>query len=251
MSGQGRPQSPLGCTAAQAIAWLVGLAGRCARRLRADVAAAATELDVRVRIAWGGGEARPWQGTISLSEGTLSEVTPLGLEPDAPGSMLLLDPATVRIFRARRGATTAATLRVQAPANAKLLVQLWTAEARSRRRRWNCRWPKSLRDFTQFDLDDRSNRLLAQRSPGDALRVSFDRDVADLRARRDSSSWKCSRNTLELTPATTYLLAASLGAGPHATSSFGTKTTKFASMATASRPRRAAVGSAARAGGRL
>src|SRR5205085_1269566 len=60
-------------------------------------ALAAELMDVRIRIAWGGGEARPWQGTIRISEGTLSDVTPLGLEPDAPGSLLLTDPTTIHV----------------------------------------------------------------------------------------------------------------------------------------------------------
>src|SRR5262245_19889384 len=58
---------------------------------------AADQLDVRIRIAWGGGEARAWQGAIRVTEGTLSEVTPLGLEADTPASMLPLDSAAIRI----------------------------------------------------------------------------------------------------------------------------------------------------------
>ena len=81
--------------------WLVGTLAPIALALCAAgapvAASAADQLDVRVRIAWGGGEARPWQGTIRISEGSLSEVTPLGLEPDAPGSMLLLDASTIRV----------------------------------------------------------------------------------------------------------------------------------------------------------
>src|SRR5438045_1719292 len=58
-------------------------------------AIAAEPIDVRVRIAWGGGEARSWQGTLRISDGKLSELTPLGLEPDVPGSLLLVDSTTV------------------------------------------------------------------------------------------------------------------------------------------------------------
>ena len=45
--------------------------------------------DLRLRIAWGGGAERLWRGTISLSEGSLSEPQPLGVEADEPGSMWL------------------------------------------------------------------------------------------------------------------------------------------------------------------
>src|SRR6187399_3105807 len=65
---------------------------------------AAEPVDVRIRIAWGGGEARSWLGAIRISEGTLSEVQPLGLEADVPGSMLLVDATTVRVVpRSPRG----------------------------------------------------------------------------------------------------------------------------------------------------
>ena len=46
---------------------------------------------MRVRIAWGGGAERLWEGTIAVSQGTLSEPRPLGIEADEPGSMWLED----------------------------------------------------------------------------------------------------------------------------------------------------------------
>jgi len=84
----------------------------------------ADQLDVRVRIAWGGGEARPWQGTIRLSEGTFSEVQPLGLEPDAPGAMRLEEAAAIRISGRTPRSYDGCDVRVQAPSHARLLVQL-------------------------------------------------------------------------------------------------------------------------------
>ena len=42
---------------------------------------------LRLRCEWGGGERRLWHGTISISEGELTGIRPLGLEPDEPGSM--------------------------------------------------------------------------------------------------------------------------------------------------------------------
>ena len=121
-----------------------------------------------------------------VSEGTLSEVTPLGLEPDAPGSMLLVDDATsLQICGRTPRSYDGCDVRVQAPADAKLLVQLAAIPPRCAERRSNCRWRRSFAIFTQFDLDDRGNRLLAQRSPGDALRVEFCRALADLQSGRE------------------------------------------------------------------
>ena len=92
MSGQGRPHC----------CWLIGRIWAIALVVCAvggqTHASAAEQFDIRVRIAWGGGEARPWQGTIRLSEGTLADATPLGLEADAPGSMLLEENGSLRIY---------------------------------------------------------------------------------------------------------------------------------------------------------
>src|SRR5262249_18306612 len=137
-----------------------------------SVAIAADDIDVRVRIAWGGGEARPWQGTIQLSAGMMSEVTPLGLEPDAPGSMLLLDASTLEIQGRTPRSYDGCDVRIQAPADAPLIVELTTDQA-SAATPQQVPLAKVLQGFTQFELDDRNNRLLAQRSPGDTLRVNF------------------------------------------------------------------------------
>jgi hypothetical protein len=69
--------------------------------LRAGFAQSADRADtVRVRIAWGGGPAVQWQGTIELSDGGISEVLPLGVNPDETGS--IRGHLTVWIFSPRR-----------------------------------------------------------------------------------------------------------------------------------------------------
>ena len=40
--------------------------------------------NLRLRVAWGGGEPKPWHGAFSVSNGSLTEVRPLGLEADEP-----------------------------------------------------------------------------------------------------------------------------------------------------------------------
>src|SRR5439155_19613546 len=165
MSGQGRPH----CR------WLLGRISAAALSLCAAIIVlpigAADQVDVRVRIAWGGGEARTWQGSIRLSEGTLSDVMPLGLEADAPGSMLLEDTGSMRLYPRTPRTYDGCDLRVQAPAGAKLYVDLSADSTTASQPPLELPLSKLVRDFTQFNLDDRGNRLLAQRSPGDGLRV--------------------------------------------------------------------------------
>src|SRR5690348_1841975 len=61
-----------------AVAWLGMGAGRCLF---------SAEQQLRIRIAWGGGAARAWVGSISVSQGAIRQVTLLGVEADDPGSV--------------------------------------------------------------------------------------------------------------------------------------------------------------------
>ena len=204
MPGQGRPQFRasldagsrwLPVLAALALAWLTGQAN-------------AGEIDAHIRIAWGGGEPRPWQGTIQLSGGTLSEVVPLGLEPDAPGSMQVAAADTIRIHPRSPRSYDGCDLRVQGPENAKLIVTMWAAGSPPAGA-VEVPLAKVLRSFAQFDLDEHQNRLLAQRSPGDVLRVSFDRAslVFEPGERFDL---EVQPNVPDFAPGATYSLAAAV-----------------------------------------
>lgn len=171
-------------------------------------AATAGEIDARIRIAWGGGEPRPWQGTIQLSSGTLSDVLPLGLEPDAPGSMQITGEGTIRIQPRSPRSYDGCDLRVQGPENAKLIVTLWAAGAPPGGA-VEVPLAKVLRGFAQYDLDERKNRLLAQRSPGDVLRVQFERPSL-LFEPGERFDLEVQPNVPDLAPGTTYLLAAAV-----------------------------------------
>src|SRR5580765_8162736 len=125
MSGQGRPPIRSRSLARGRIAYaLIGPLLPIALALCTAAVAEADDIDVRLRLAWGGGEAQSWQGTIQLSAGLLSEATPLGLEADSPGSMLLLDATTLGIAPRTPRSYDGCDLRVQAPADARLIVRL-------------------------------------------------------------------------------------------------------------------------------
>lgn len=137
--------------------------------------------DLRVRIAWGGGEERTWQGTISVSDGSLCEPRPLGMEADEPGSMWLEGAAgsggrnLVIRQRSARGYDGVDVL-VVAPSTAKLLVQLSAADESSRPAAIEVSLAGLSVEFVNKGLDSRGNRLLVMRAPGDALRVHPARD---------------------------------------------------------------------------
>ena len=70
-----------------AACWVVSFALAPAAAYCADEAAAPTSETteapaLRLRIEWGFGAVRAWQGTISVSEGRVSTPQPLGIEAD-------------------------------------------------------------------------------------------------------------------------------------------------------------------------
>jgi len=171
---QGRFLPAVSTTAAAALcrSALVLLVVLTSRALMAD--------DLRVRIAWGGGSDREWQGTIGVSEGSISEPRPLGIEADEPGSMWLdgnSDASRRLVIRQRspRG-YDGVDLLVAAPAGAKLLVRLSGVDDSGQAATIEAPLADLSGEFVNKELDNCGNRLLVMRTPGDSLRVSLPRD---------------------------------------------------------------------------
>jgi hypothetical protein len=125
---------------------------------------------MRIRIAWGGGAERLWEGTIALSQGTLSEPCPLGIEADEPGSMWLEDGRLAIRQRSSRGYDGVDVL-VSAPPDAKLLVNLTAADEARHEPQIAIPLGDLSGEFRKLPLDGHDNRLLVRRTPGDQLRV--------------------------------------------------------------------------------
>ncbi|HTU25221.1 MAG TPA: family 10 glycosylhydrolase [Pirellulales bacterium] len=129
---------------------------------------------MRLRVAWGGGTERQWQGTIELEHGALSEVLPLGIEADEPGSIWLEDRRVMvrqRSLRAYDGVEVLAT----AELSDKLIVRLWPVGAEKDKRRIEIALADLVSGVPSNALDQQGNELLVSRSPGDRLRVRFSR----------------------------------------------------------------------------
>lgn len=160
--GQGRPLLPLAVR-------LVALGLLCA----GSVAPAITLGDppsIGLRIEWGGGSQRRWEGVIGLSRGQLAQPRPLGVEADEPGSMWFKDGSLVVRQRSAR-TYDGVDLTVTGGLDEHLLVQLTPAGQRESEV-LRFRLGDLLGDFRSEALDDQGNRVLVRRSPGDRLRVS-------------------------------------------------------------------------------
>lgn len=131
----------------------------------------AAEKTVRLRMVWGSGTAtkQRWTGEISVAGGILTELQPLGVEPDAPvairidGSRLIVDPLEKRSFdgcdvtiRADEQALIRVKLRGE-QALQPTVIEATVADV--------------LRQQLSQPLDGLGCRFSAHRSPGDVLRV--------------------------------------------------------------------------------
>jgi hypothetical protein len=207
MTGQGSPQfgAP---PKLRRLASGAGAALLCAALVLVATRGWAADMNLRLRLAWGGGESCVWQGTIQLSAGTLSEVVPLGLEADDPGSMQAVGTAEVRIFPRSPRSYDGCDVLVQAPPDAKLLVQI-SPEGSAQAAPLEIPLAQVLKGVAQFPLDERQNRLLVQRSPGDALRVTLDRDHLVF-SPGEKLELDVAANPADVAAGNSFLLAASL-----------------------------------------
>jgi hypothetical protein len=140
------------------------------------LAAQESSLTMRLRIAWGGGGPRQWHGTVSLSSGTISDCVPLGLAADAPGSVWL-HGSRIAIGQRSPRDYDAIDFLVDASPDAKLIVRLVPWDDLAGETIAEVPLSELVAGFHASDLDDRRNRLLVQRAPGDSLRLMVDRDV--------------------------------------------------------------------------
>jgi len=129
-----------------------------------------------LRLTWGGGAARRWEGAITVPGGALRELTPLGVEADSPGSIWIEDGQRVRVAEPSVRTYDGCDVTVTAPLAAELTVLLTPIDPAGERRRIVIPLAQVLTEPRYEALDDQGNRLAVARAPGDALRVSFPRD---------------------------------------------------------------------------
>jgi len=130
------------------------------------------ELDLRIRLEWGGGTPQLWQGVLSLEPGRLKFLEVLGVQGDEHRSIWLQD-GTVRIQSASPAAFHACEVTVRGPTEGKLLLNLGSPGSAAQ----TFEFPLSqvLAQTQERTLDEHQNWLVLRRAPGDQLRVRIDR----------------------------------------------------------------------------
>ena len=171
MLGQGSPITTL-----RAYARFIALTATVAMFAWGSECALAEVVEARLRFAWGSSAPSPqkWAGSIALSEGQLLNLQPLGVEADEAAALTLADqqvriaPLVRRAFdgfdvtiRADETATVTVDLRSLPDAPPKPIVFTLAALAK---------------ELQRAPLDELGGFLIVQRTPGDLLRVDFNRD---------------------------------------------------------------------------
>ena len=137
----------------------------------------AAETQARLRFAWGGGARTAWETTVSIEQGSFSDLVSLGIEADEPGSMWIDKIGQVQVQQ-RSGRTYDAfdvTVTAADP-NAKLSITLKNRADDSKTISLSHTLQEILQGLAGSPLDENGNRLLIKRAPGDVLRVETERD---------------------------------------------------------------------------
>ncbi|MGH7140297.1 MAG: hypothetical protein ACREHD_31560, partial [Pirellulales bacterium] len=130
---------------------------------------------VRLRLEWGSGATRRWQGTIAVSEGELERPASLGIEPDVPGSMWI-EEGRLEVRQPSARPYDGVDFDVAAPLDATLTVALSPVDAPTSGEAIEIPLRQLLKSTYSTRLDDRKNVVQIQRAPGDKLRVEIDRE---------------------------------------------------------------------------
>jgi len=144
--------------------------------LHTAATARADELSLRLRIAWGGGAERRWAGAISITGGTPSDLTALGIEADEPGS-IWLEGDSIEIRERSPRNYDGLDVTVAAPADTKLLIELRPAGSEAPVTPIEVSLAQLLKEDYSTSLDEQGNRLLVRHAPSDLLRVRPEKDA--------------------------------------------------------------------------
>ena len=154
------------CNFKQPLRWLMVL---CA--LSTVSLARAQTTDLQLRVAWGGGTARMWQGTLKVQDGSFADLQYLGLDADESAT-IYIDRDAVLVRQLAERDYDGFDVRVQAATTSALKFELAPQKHPEETRRIEVPLADLISGFYHTELDAEGNQLLIQRVSGDTLRVT-------------------------------------------------------------------------------
>ena len=169
---------PTGWTFLPAL-WLILLSGFYAlavSRAHAAETTPQTRSALQLRIAWGGGTATSWHGTLSIVEGQIIDHQSLGVSEDEPGSMWI-EQGILHVGKKSSREYDGVDLSIEGSLDSHLVISLHAGEEDQHAS--SLKVPLRELVYKPFSgslgPDALGNQILIQRSPGDKLRVKFDK----------------------------------------------------------------------------
>ena len=129
---------------------------------------------LRFRFSWGGGTAKTWAGKILVNNGTLSNVSPLGLSADAAASAI---ESNQEVIIDHWSATDygGADITIDGDSKTEVQIQLYSREQTESKFEQTFLLSDLTAGVSGGEIDLLGNRLSIVRVPGDDLRVEFER----------------------------------------------------------------------------
>jgi hypothetical protein len=185
MLGQGRPSSLALAPAGIALLFCAALADFADGQARTPATLPAiTRPDeppitpkaepVRLRLTWGGSEARAWIGSAQLDKGVISDLKLLGLDADAAGSAWL-ERGQLRIGDLSPHVLDCVDITAEAAPDAQLVVELAAEPTEAPARAQVAIADLAKRPY-QIRLDDRGNTLEIAIVPHPIVQISINRN---------------------------------------------------------------------------
>jgi hypothetical protein len=137
---------------------------------------AAEAVNLRLRASWGGGAAVAWSGSIEISAGQLGIDKVLGVEADAPGSVVQTEEAQIDLVARTPRRYDGLDLLVTAPRDALLRFEFKPGAGNQPSLKFEVPVEQLLQGRFATELDKSGNRFAVHRSPGDMLRFEIERD---------------------------------------------------------------------------
>lgn len=153
------------------------LAGLIADRGQTSAAAEPESRPVSIRISWGGGPARSWQGGITAVEAAAGADAggfawrTLSSEPDA-AALVHADGTTIHVHQPRPVVTDGVEITVANWRTGRLAVRLAATDAARAAVEFEVAVADILGAPVQRPLDDAGNRITLKPAPGEGLRVA-------------------------------------------------------------------------------
>ena len=140
----------------------------CLSGVFADQVHAADARDLRVHIAWGGGDARQWSGRVYLTKGQLQDLALLGSEPEQAGAIQIAGQQVV--IRQRKPQRYDGLEVTCVSANGELRVEL-LSHGEVQAHVVSVPIAELADESITQAIDDEGNRIVIRRLPSDRIRV--------------------------------------------------------------------------------